>query len=242
MPPEGLTIRRVATIAEYDACEEMQRRAWGYADIDVVPTNELVSAAKAGGLVLGAFEGGGRLAGFCFGLVGRDHATGRAYHYSRMVGVEPEMRGRGVAQALKLAQRDEVVAQGLDLMRWTFEPLAAENATLNIARLGAEAVAYVRDMYGDATTSPLHAGIGTDRLVVEWRLRAPRRPALADAPRVAIPRDLAALRKRPEEARRERARVRAELEAAFAAGLVAVEFRDGAYLLASASSTLKPEA
>jgi len=237
-PPLGTSappcaIRPVATIAEYDACEEIQRKAWGYQDIDVVPTNELLSVAKAGGLVLGAFaqaaaaaqgEPQERLIGFCFGLLGRDHATGRLYHFSRMVGVDPEARGRGIAQRLKHAQRDAVLAQGLDLMRWTFDPLQSLNASLNVARLGAEAVTYVRDMYGGATTSPLHA-LGTDRVIVEWRLRGPRLAPDPRLPALPIPQDLAALKRTDlPRAQRERLRVRAAFEAALAEGQVAVDF------------------
>ena len=50
-------------------------------------------------------------------------------------------------------------------MSWTFDPLVAKNAHLNLNRLGARVVQYVPDMYG-TTTSPLHYGLATDRLVV----------------------------------------------------------------------------
>ena len=64
-------------------------------------------------------------------------------------------------------------------MLWTYDPLVARNAHLNIVRLGARPVEYVRDLYGSDTTSSLHAGLGTDRFVVEWRL-ADGGPAAAD--------------------------------------------------------------
>jgi len=221
---EPLTIRPVSTIVEYDACEEIQRRAWGYRDIDVVPTNELISVERSGGLVLGAFLGA-RMVGFCFGLVGRDHASGLLYHSSRMVGVDPEFRGRGVAYALKLKQKAAVLAQGLDLIRWTFEPLEAANAILNLRKLGAEATGYVRDLYGTATTSPLHQGLGTDRLLVDWWLKRPRRTAeKGSAIEIEIPRDVQALRSAPREAASWRQRTREAFERAFAAGYVAFDF------------------
>ena len=47
-----------------------------------------------------------------------------------------------------------------------------QNAHLNLVRLGATADEYVPDMYGDSK-SPLHAGLGTDRLVVRWALKSP---------------------------------------------------------------------
>ncbi len=210
-----MEIRPIARIEEYRACEALQKRAFGYADIDVVPKNELISIAHAGGLVLGAFEGG-ELVGFVFGILGRDSATGALYHASRMVAVDPAHRRRGVAHALKLAQRDAALAQGLAEMRWTFDPLAAANAHLNLHRLGAVATAYLRDFFGP-TTSPLHAH-GTDRLLVRWRLDLPRREAPPGAERIPLPRA-------PAEAR-------GLFEDAFARGLEAVDFRENAYLLA----------
>jgi predicted GNAT superfamily acetyltransferase len=215
---EGLTIRRVGSIAEYDACEELQRRAFGYADLDVVPTNELISADASGGLVLGAFQGEKQI-GFCFGLVGREHEKRELYHYSRMVAIDPDVRGRGVAYALKQAQREAVLAQGIDLMRWTFDPLKSENAHLNLHKLGAEAVAYIRDMYGE-TSSPLHRH-GTDRFLVEWRLREPRRAPRTPFTRIPLPSPGGLF----FEA------FRGMCETSFRNGFVAIDFSDDHYIL-----------
>jgi predicted GNAT superfamily acetyltransferase len=49
----------------------------------------------------------------------------------------------------------------------------AVNAHLNLSRLGARAIEYVPDMYGQDTESDLHRDLGTDRFLVEWRLRDP---------------------------------------------------------------------
>ncbi len=58
-------------------------------------------------------------------------------------------------------------------MHWTFDPLEAKNAHLNLNKLGAVAGEYVQDMYG-GTDSPLHMGIGTDRFVPTWVMDSPR--------------------------------------------------------------------
>ena len=50
-------------------------------------------------------------------------------------------------------------------MYWTFDPLQARNAHLNLNRLGARVIEYVADMYG-SSQSPLHHAIATDRVVV----------------------------------------------------------------------------
>jgi len=87
--------------------------------------------------------------------------------------VLPEYRNAGLGRRLKLAQRDDALERGIDRMEWTFDPLEIKNAHLNIARLGAIARRYMRNIYGPST-SPLQGGLPTDRLVVEWWLKSER--------------------------------------------------------------------
>ena len=47
------------------------------------------------------------------------------------------------------------------------------NAHFNLNRLGAICRRYLPNLYG-VTTSPLHRGLPTDRLVAEWYLDSPR--------------------------------------------------------------------
>jgi predicted GNAT superfamily acetyltransferase len=90
-----------------------------------------------------------------------------------MLAMLPQYRNMGLGRRLKLAQRDDALERGIDRMEWTFDPLEIKNAHLNIARLGAIARRYLRNIYGPST-SPLQGGLPTDRLVVEWWLRSPR--------------------------------------------------------------------
>jgi predicted GNAT superfamily acetyltransferase len=87
--------------------------------------------------------------------------------------VLPEHQQKGVGVRLKWAQRDEAMARGVALITWTFDPLQARNANLNLRRLGAVAAEFVPDFYG-RTTASLHHGMPTDRLIVRWDLNAPR--------------------------------------------------------------------
>jgi predicted GNAT superfamily acetyltransferase len=69
-----------------------------------------------------------------------------------------------------------------------YDPLQARNAHLNLRRLGAEGTEFLENLYG-ITTSPLHHGLPTDRLLVRWDLASDRvakkargaRPAPRDA-------------------------------------------------------------
>jgi predicted GNAT superfamily acetyltransferase len=111
------------------------------------------------------------MVGFAMALPG--YREGKSYLHSHMLAVLPEYRNAGLGRRLKLAQRDDALARGFDLMEWTFDPLEIKNAYLNIVRLGAISRRYIKDFYGPST-SALQGGLPTDRLVAEWWLRSER--------------------------------------------------------------------
>lgn len=160
-----IEIRPVATVAEYRACQDVQRRAWGIVeDGYIVPVATMISVQHAGGLVLGAFAAE-RLVGFAFGYLGR--VEGQWALYSQLAGVDPAVQGRGVGERLKHAQRAWTREQGLALVAWSFDPLQAANANLNLHRLGATARTYLVNYFGERSDA-LNAGAETDRLLVTW--------------------------------------------------------------------------
>jgi len=161
-----VTLRPLATIDEYVDCVAIQTETWG-ADYDErVPPALLQVAAKVGGLVIGAFSSDGALQGFVFGLAGEK--DGERVHWSHMLAVRSRARGAGIGRLLKEYQRAELARRGVSRLYWTFDPLQARNAHLNVNRLGVRVIDYVVDMYG-TSRSPLHLGIPTDRFVVMWR-------------------------------------------------------------------------
>lgn len=164
--PDGLTIRRVATEAEYEACVQLQHEIWGADYTGTVPTVILSIAQRVGGVVAGAFDEAGGLVGFVFGLTGV--IDGQLAHWSDILAVRLEARDRGIGRRLKLYQRELLRAIGVRTMYWTYDPLVARNAFLNLMRLGARPTEYVVDFYGDSTGSTLHGALGTDRCIVAW--------------------------------------------------------------------------
>ena len=167
---DQVTIRPLETRPEYEACVALQRDIWGRDFQDVVPATILMVSQQVGGIASGAFDTDGQLLGFVFGMSGvRDRVP---THWSDMLAVRPEARGLGLGRRLKLHQRELLLAIGVERVRWTFDPLVARNARLNLTTLGASPVEYVSNMYGD-TGSRLHRGLDTDRFIVEWRLRDP---------------------------------------------------------------------
>jgi predicted GNAT superfamily acetyltransferase len=167
-PKDGITIRRVVTTEEYDACVSMQHAIWGDDFTEIVPATMLRVTQKIGGVTAGAFDESGKLLGFVFGLMGA--IDGKLVHWSDLLAVHPEARNKGLGRRLKLYQRELLLPQGVETMFWTYDPLVAKNAYLNIVRLGARPKEYVVNMYGSDTHSALHGGIGTDRFIVGWNL------------------------------------------------------------------------
>jgi len=172
-----MEIRLLKTIAQIRPCEELQVAIWNMPDAqDAVPAHQLLTAAKYGGMVMGAFDGD-RLIGLAYGFVGLHE--GRPILCSHMNGVLPEYRGQGVGYALKVQQRLAALERGLEVMHWTYDPMELVNGNLNIRRLGGTSRTYEVNLYGTMSDG-LNAGLPTDRLVVEWDLFAPRvRQALA---------------------------------------------------------------
>lgn len=172
----NIEIRLCRTWEECVQCEELQRIVWDMPPVenDAVPATLLITAIKNGGLLVGAFDDA-KMVGFAFGVLGSEGEGGSRHfkHTSHMLGVLPEARVRGLGSALKWRQRQEAIKQGLDLMTWTYDPLQAVNARLNLTRLGAVARRYIVNAYG-AMTDGLNAGIDSDRFEVEWYLASPR--------------------------------------------------------------------
>ena len=158
--------------ADFEQCLELQRATWGTDFRELVPPTILRIGLKVGGIAEGAFAPDGRLLGFVFGLSGVRY--GRIAHWSHMLAVYEEARGLGVGRVLKERQRELLLGIGCEVVYWTYDPLVARNANLNLCRLGALPEEYVRDMYGSDTGSVLHSGLGTDRFVVAWEIASPR--------------------------------------------------------------------
>jgi predicted GNAT superfamily acetyltransferase len=171
---DSLTIRNCQGLNELRACVSLQKEVWGFSDAELIPLRMFVVAEKIGGQVIGAFEGD-QLTGFALAVPGvrRRHS----YLHSHMLAVRKKSRNAGLGQRIKLFQREDALFRGFELIEWTFDPLEIKNAHLNIDKLGAIARRYTVNQYG-VTSSPLQAGLPTDRLVAEWWLKSRRVEAL----------------------------------------------------------------
>jgi predicted GNAT superfamily acetyltransferase len=155
---------------ELRACVDLQKEVWNFDDVDIVPLRLFVVSRKIGGQVIGAFSGD-QLVGFAFSIPGS--RNGHSYLHSHMLAVRESFRNYGLGRKLKLAQRDDAIAKGFELLEWTFDPLEIKNAYLNLVKLGAITRRYSVNHYG-LSSSPLQGGLPTDRLVAEWWLKSNR--------------------------------------------------------------------
>ena len=251
--PDTVEIERLRGIVHAREVEKLQTEIWGADEAWIVPSHVLLIVSDYDGILLGA-RMEGKLVGFVLGFLAR--SEGRYFHASHMLGVLPACRQHGIGAALKRRQREVAREQGLDLMRWTFDPLEARNAYLNFHKLGTVCRVYRPDYYG-AMPDALNRDLPSDRLLVEWNLRATVRRSDKDgtpqillrnrdgspelhvdgvtpgAPiAIEVPSDVQAIKsKSPEIALSWRLAVRQAFTVSFGHGYQACDFNDGAYTL-----------
>jgi predicted GNAT superfamily acetyltransferase len=165
-----ISIRSIKTLSDLRRCHEIQRAVWGYSDLMVFPYTILISMQHNGGVLLGAYVNN-ELVGFVVGYLGM--AGAKLYLFSQRMGVLPEYQSLGLGYRLKVAQREQMLRQGIDIVVWTYDPLEGRNATLNIEKLGGIVRSYARDIYG-YVQNPLQTGLTTDRFLLEWHLMSDR--------------------------------------------------------------------
>ena len=183
----SISFRRLSTPEEFRASEEVQRAAWGFSRDGAVPHPLQRAFEDNGGIVIGAFAGA-ELIGISLGFLGRE--GDRQFHYSHMTGVRPAWQNRHIGFGLKRRQREEVLAQGLDEARWTYDPLQSKNALFNVRRLGGRPDRYYLRYYG-TMADRINEGLETDRVRLVWALREPRVEARLHGERPTPAEDLA---------------------------------------------------
>lgn len=246
-PARLIRIESFTELEQFDQCVALEEAIWGYDPADMIPRRVFLLASRIGGQVLGAFDSDSPDAvpiGFAMALPA--YRNGHAYLHSHMVGVLSEHRNHGIAHALKLAQREDAIARGFDLMEWTFDPLEIKNAYINISKLGAIVRRYKHNFYGPSS-SPLQGGLPTDRVYAEWWLRSKRvKRALRKDPQsievlqqVGVPYEIYTWKASPSHrsnALELQSRNATALESAFARNLSILGYQrndrgDGAFLL-----------
>ena len=171
----------LGSITDFPGCthfQALERIIWGGSETGIVPIHVLITVAQNGGGLLGAYadegpEETGGLVGAVFWWLGTTKA-GALKVCSHIAGVHPAWQGQGIGAALKWAQRDAILAQGLtEYVTWTYDPLIATNGAFNLRKLGATCRTYKRNVYGEMTDA-INRGMPSDRCQVDWWLRSER--------------------------------------------------------------------
>ncbi|MCP5006449.1 MAG: hypothetical protein GY941_21305 [Planctomycetes bacterium] len=163
----AVTYKHLKTLDELKPCERLQEAVWEFNKSDIIPSRFMRILCKHGGFAMGAFDIEAMI-GFVFGVSAIHY--GKPSQHSHMLAVLPGYRNQNVGFQLKRTQRKDALSRNIGLITWAFDPLQSRNAYLNINKLGVIACSYDINLYGEETSSLLHSGLGTDRLLAEWWL------------------------------------------------------------------------
>jgi predicted GNAT superfamily acetyltransferase len=189
-----IDIFELKSLAEIEEWRTVAAAVWSGDDSHALQSSILLTLHRYGGLLLGARDSAGRMIAILLGFPGLK--DGKVVHCSHMLGMLPEWRSKHVGYRMKCRQREIVLAQGLDLIVWTFDPLETLNAHLNMTHLGGISYQYHPNLYGNMDDN-FNRGLESDRLTLSWFIRhraveerlAGRRPSpsAADLLRAGVP-------------------------------------------------------
>jgi predicted GNAT superfamily acetyltransferase len=217
----NISIRPLSSLPDQDLGRMIFDKTWAMdAGTEITP-NLLQAMIHSGAYLSGAF-----IDSNCVGAAFAFPATTGGLHlHSHMTAVLDSFRDKGIGYALKVDQYKWAKQNNYKEITWTFDPLVARNAKLNILKLGVDISAYYPNFYGDMPDE-LNAGDESDRVMASLKV-------LGDAPTprtaistpdksavlIAIPDDIVAIRgKDLAENLRWRRSVRDEFVSALARG------------------------
>jgi len=191
-----ISIRPLTSLPDQDLGRMIFDHTWAMdAGTEITP-NLLQAMIHSGAYLSGAF-----MDGECVGAAFAFPATTGGLHlHSHMTAVLDKFRDKGIGHALKIDQYKWAKQNKYKEITWTFDPLVARNAKLNILKLGVDISAYYPNFYGDMPDE-LNAGDESDRVMASLKivgdLPTPR-TAITTPDKstvlIAIPSDIVAIR------------------------------------------------
>jgi predicted GNAT superfamily acetyltransferase len=158
-------IRTLGTLVDQEYARVLFDEIWPTEAGTQLPPNLLQALVHSGAYLSGAFYQN-RCIGGAFGFPARGE-DGHLHIHSHMAGVLTQYRNLNIGMQLKFHQRKWAIENGYDLITWTFDPLVARNANLNLTKLGVEVKDYFIDFYGTMNDS-VNSGDATDRVMAYW--------------------------------------------------------------------------
>src|ERR1700733_5722174 len=106
-------IHRAEAFEDYKACVELQKQVWGFREIeDLTGQTPLLLANRFGGCLLIARDSDGIAIGFSLAMPAW-RAERKPFWWSHMTAVQAGHRNHGIGLLLKLHQREEALARGI---------------------------------------------------------------------------------------------------------------------------------
>jgi len=214
----NIKIVSLKSISEQGSARLIFDKVWSSEKGTEITPNLLMAIVHNGAYLSGAF-----IEDMCVGAsLAFPAVTNELHLHSHMTAVLDEYRDKGVGYALKIDQWSWAKKNNYKKITWTFDPLVARNAKLNLNKLGANISGYFSNFYGDMADA-LNAGDESDRLMVAWStdINTPKARELITNPKpddtlIEIPGDIVAIRsKNQSESMKWRRQVREQFVAAF---------------------------
>ena len=192
----NISIRPLTSLPDQDLGRMIFDKTWAMdAGTEITP-NLLQAMIHSGAYLSGAF-----IDGECVGAAFAFPATTGGLHlHSHMTAVLDSFRDKGIGYALKVDQYKWAKQNNYKEITWTFDPLVARNAKLNILKLGVDISAYYPNFYGDMPDE-LNAGDESDRVMASLKVLgdSPTSRSVISTPDksavlIAIPDDIVAIR------------------------------------------------
>jgi len=192
----NISIRPLTSLADQELGRMVFDKTWAMDSGTEITPNLLQAMVHSGAYLSGAF-----IDGNCVGAAFAFPATTGGLHlHSHMTAVLDKFRDKGIGYALKVDQYKWAKQNNYKEITWTFDPLVARNAKLNLLKLGVEISAYYPNFYGDMPDE-LNAGDESDRVMASLKvvgdLPTPRTAISTpdnSSVLIAIPSDIVAIR------------------------------------------------
>jgi len=222
-----IKINNLHTLLQQNQAREIFDRTWALDNGTEITPNLLQAMIHSGAYLSGAFIGEK-----CVGAAFAFPATTTGLHlHSHMTAVLDNYRDQGIGYSLKIDQWHWAKKNNYKEITWTFDPLVARNAKLNLIKLGVDISAYHPNFYGDMPDA-LNAGDESDRVMASWKVAGDEpvaksviiNPNQADT-LIKIPKDIVVIRSEDiSENLKWRHKVRKEFMRAFEKGGKVVGF------------------
>ena len=160
-----IQVRRLETLIEQNLGRQIFDETWAMDSGTEITPNLLQAMVHSGAYLSGAFIGDK-----CVGAAFAFPATTEGLHlHSHMTAVLDDYRDQGIGYAVKIDQWQWAKKNNYKEITWTFDPLVARNAKLNLIKLGVDISAYYPNFYGDMPDA-LNAGDESDRVMARWKV------------------------------------------------------------------------